>query len=371
MKKSQLEQLNASLDKALAPPKQRPRQNLDALLDEYDDEQGHSASPKDATAKRAEPTPRTPPTPRTARTPRTVPTPATSDAPISPVRDFTKVANSIVREAVAGGHFTGKSKQLYDCLYALTRGAVVPKRSVTIPKPELMKRSGIGSERTLLKNVAHLKSLRLVEVSYTDGKHGGNEYAVNLPEEVGLRAEPAPRTPPTPPTADTARHARQEVPPVPPAESGVRGVGSAPVESTTSDESKTSYKTKDRSDDEPAALFEVFRQAERELTGKNSARGEQWRELAEVIVAELKIAAARTTVSNVPAFLAEHLRRRLWKLDKRQAQEQGRELPDQAPSAPSESAQDCPDCKGSGWWYPDGQEKGVAKCRHERRQVKD
>lgn len=48
----------------------------------------------------------------------------------APQRDFTKTANSIVREAVPGGSFKGKSKQLYDCLYALTRGAVVPTRTV-------------------------------------------------------------------------------------------------------------------------------------------------------------------------------------------------------------------------------------------------
>jgi hypothetical protein len=27
----------------------------------------------------------------------------------------------------------------------------------------------------------------------------------------------------------------------------------------------------------------------------------------------------------------------------------------------------CPDCQGSGFWYPEGVEKGVAKCKHERR----
>ena len=26
----------------------------------------------------------------------------------------------------------------------------------------------------------------------------------------------------------------------------------------------------------------------------------------------------------------------------------------------------CPDCNGSGFWYPEGMEKGVAKCKHER-----
>jgi hypothetical protein len=27
---------------------------------------------------------------------------------------------------------------------------------------------------------------------------------------------------------------------------------------------------------------------------------------------------------------------------------------------------DCPDCGGVGMWYPEGYEKGVAKCRHEK-----
>jgi hypothetical protein len=26
----------------------------------------------------------------------------------------------------------------------------------------------------------------------------------------------------------------------------------------------------------------------------------------------------------------------------------------------------CPDCQGSGFWYPEGVEKGVAKCKHKR-----
>lgn len=27
---------------------------------------------------------------------------------------------------------------------------------------------------------------------------------------------------------------------------------------------------------------------------------------------------------------------------------------------------ECPDCQGTGWWYPDGQERGAARCRHPR-----
>jgi len=42
----------------------------------------------------------------------------------------------------------------------------------------------------------------------------------------------------------------------------------------------------------------------------------------------------------------------------------GRELPDEAPVAPDVGANDCPDCGGSGWWYPDGVDRGVARCKH-------
>ena len=43
MKKSLQERLNASLDKALDPPRRRPQHNLDALLKEYDDGQALAA----------------------------------------------------------------------------------------------------------------------------------------------------------------------------------------------------------------------------------------------------------------------------------------------------------------------------------------
>jgi hypothetical protein len=90
---------------------------------------------------------------------------------------------------------------------------------------------------------------------------------------------------------------------------------------------------------------------------------DRWAELAELLITELKIAAGRTgAVSNVPAFLTEHLRRRLWKKDKRQVEaeaagrreEQSRKV----------DASQCPDCFGAGMWYPEGFEKGVARCEH-------
>jgi hypothetical protein len=31
-----------------------------------------------------------------------------------------------------------------------------------------------------------------------------------------------------------------------------------------------------------------------------------------------------------------------------------------------DNASECPDCAGTGWWYPKGKEQGIAKCKHER-----
>jgi hypothetical protein len=156
----------------------------------------------------------------------------------------------------------------------------------------------------------------------------------------------------------------------------VRDVRVQPKESTVYGRSKTSFKTNtERSDDDDAALaglVESLRQAAKEITGREPllSESDRWRELGDVLVAELKIAAARTTVSSVPSFLAEHLRRRLWKVDKQQARAEGRELPDEVMNtAPSVDASKCPDCAGSGWHYPEGQEKGVKKCRHENLSV--
>ena len=302
---------------------------------------------------------------RTPPTPRTPPTDATH--PTSPERDFTKVPNSLSRDVVPAGHFVGKSKQLYDCLFQRTRGAIVPTRRFAISKPDLMSASGIGSERTLLKNLAHLKSIGLVRVTYTDGRHEGNTYEVCTPEEAGLRTPPTPRTPPT---AGTARHARAEVPPVPPVESGVRDVGAEPLESSVSESPKTSFKTNtERDDDEAyARMLARLRKAVQEVTGRDSspAEAERWEQLADLLVMELKIAAGRTNVSSVPAFLSEHLRRRLWKKDKRQLEGEGKlEAGKQTPSMKADASR-CPDCFGTGMWYPEGFEKGVSRCRHEK-----
>jgi hypothetical protein len=129
---------------------------------------------------------------------------------------------------------------------------------------------------------------------------------------------------------------------------------------------KTSFKTNTENDDDEAfaELNAALKKAVKEITGREPSQAEatRWGELAEVLITELKIAAGRTTVSNVPAFLAEHLRRRLWKKEKRQIDDERSK--EQSANALKVDASKCPDCFGTGMWYPEGFDKGVARCEH-------
>lgn len=141
---------------------------------------------------------------------------------------------------------------------------------------------------------------------------------------------------------------------------------------------KTSFKTNTKNDDDEAfaGFAKIVQDASRDITCRSlsAADREALAELAGLLATELRIAAARTSnVSSVAAFLTEHLRRRLWKLDKRQASEEGRREASAGgkPRVSGAEARSCPDCGGSGMYYPEGYDKGVAKCRHERLKVEE
>jgi hypothetical protein len=284
-------------------------------------------------------------------------------APIAPVKDFTKVANSINREALPAGFFTGKSKQLYDCLYSLSRGAVIPSRTVRISRPKLMKKAGIGARLTFEANIARLVTVGLIEVRQITGEHEGNEYMVFLPEEISVSDGDS-----MPSLTSLTRYAQKLVRLVRLETSQTRHTSS--VENTgTYPQPKTSFNTNiEKIDDDEAfaGLCASLREAAKDVTGREptSAEAERWRELGEVLTTELKIAAGRTIVSSVPAFLTEHLRRRLWKKEKRQIEAEA--AGENSATAPHVDASKCPDCFGAGMWYPQGYEKGVAKCGHEK-----
>ena len=352
-----------SLSSALEPPRsRRPSPALNDILSQY-------APAPEQPVLDASATHKTMGTHSTHSTPSTESTHSTETpcpSPVAPARDYQKVANSITRVAVPAGVFKGKCKQLYDFLYSKTRGSIVPSRSVRLTRREIMLGSDIGSTKTLFLNLRHLRDSGLVTWDERVGPHEGNVYTVHLPEEADTLGTHS--TQGTQSTQSTESASSPKV-------DRVLGVESTQSTNTLSvaniagsGEPKTSFKTNtERDDDEALATFiATMKRVAKEITGRELSPTEssRWGELADVLATELKIAAGRTTVSSVPAFLAEHLRRRLWKKEKRQIDAESQEQT--ASSTQKVDASKCPDCFGTGMWYPEGFEKGVARCRHEK-----
>lgn len=219
---------------------------------------------------------------------------------IAPFRDFNRRANSLERDAMPAGLFPGTSKKLYDALYLRTRGAILPTRRIQATKRQLMEWSGIRSKNTIAVNLQMLVSSGLVEKSLEIGDHEGSVYEIKLPEELG---GPDPSHPiPTQPDPT------QKLGGVPTQKLGWDGSGNPYDNKSFSASAKTSSKTLSNRDDE--TVLRDLVEAEREATGKESPP-QAWAELIGLLATELKKASARTNVSSAPAFLAEHLRRRL------------------------------------------------------------
>lgn len=224
---------------------------------------------------------------------------------VSPSNDFTKVPNSIVRVAVPERYFKGMSKNTYDALYLKTRGAIKPIRKIRATKSDLIRWTGV-SDVTIDKHIRHLKSVGLLKVDFVIGSHDGNWYEVFIPEEIESHNQ---RNQPNQPNIH--KKVGGEVSNLVGDVSNVEVIENKLLNETP----KTSLKTNTKSDDEAfTELIEVFAKACERISGKtpNEKQKENWKELADLLVMELEVAAARTkSVSNVPAFLTEHLRRRL------------------------------------------------------------
>ena len=277
-------------------------------------------------------------------------------SPIAPERNFNKRANSLEHSALPAGQFPGASKRIYDALYVRTRGAIVPTRIVQARHRELLAWSGVKDIKTIKTHLNKLREQGLVIWQTLKGEHEGSFYEVFLPEEVS--PDLAQSQPDGSPNLKTDSDLAQKT--------GWAGLPN-PVDSQgINAPDKTSFKTNtERDDDEAFAEFNAaLKKAAKEITGREPSQGEamRWGELAEVLVTELKIAAGRTTVSSVPSFLAEHLRRRLWKKEKRQIDDERSK--EQSAATPKVDTSKCPDCFGTGMWYPEGFEKGVARCEH-------
>jgi hypothetical protein len=278
---------------------------------------------------------------------------------VAPERDFQRIPNSITRRAIPEGLFRGKSKQVWDYLWSVTRGGVVPVKSTRKSRREIKAGSGLGSMVTVDAALEHLESVGLIAVRASVGSLSGNEYEVFTPDEAYTSTSSTPSS-----TRITQKVDELDVP-----ESGSTSTTQLLENTGSSGTPNTSFKTKDiNADDEVFAKFAAaVRKAAKEITGRepSKAEAERWAEVAEVLMTELRIAAGRTIVSNVPAFLAEHLRRRLWKKEKRQIEAEAAEQKASAPTRKVD-ASNCPDCFGTGMHYPDGFDKGVARCPHSK-----
>jgi hypothetical protein len=303
-----------------------------------------------------------PPSTEKVKQPESEPRSVRPSQGVAPERDFQRVPNSITRRAIPEGLFRGKSKQVWDYLWSVSRGAIMPSRTVRKSRREIKAGSGLGSMVTVDAALEHLQNVGLVAIKPSVGSLVGNEYEVFTPEEASTRT----------PSISSITSPIQNLVELDVPDSSSTSTTQIVENTSAYSAPKTSFKTNTENDDDEAfAKFaRVMQEATKQITGKrlNPLDKERLGELAELLATELKIAAARTTnVSSVPAFLTEHLRRRLWKMDKKQASAEGiSEISAAKPVLSSEQARNCPDCGGSGMYYPSGYEKGVAKCRHER-----
>lgn len=288
---------------------------------------------------------------------------------IAPKRDFNRRANSIERDAMPSGLFPGSTKKLYDAIYLRTRGAVKPIRTIKATRRELMKWTGIKNIKTIASHIQYLTAKGLLIHIWQHGSSEGSIYEVILPEEFqngsgGLRP---PQT-----TLDGLTTSDQNM--VLPLDQNMvsGGLGETTENKGTYASLKTSFNTKEKEIDDEinAGFYAAFQIVAKELTGREltTADKAKFNDLAELLVAELRIAAARTeSVSNVPAFLTEHLRRRLWKREKEELQAEAAK-PDTESTASQkltkEQIKSCPDCGGSGFCYPNGYDGGVVRCQH-------
>jgi hypothetical protein len=285
-------------------------------------------------------------------------------AETAPKRDFARVPNSITRDALPAGLFKGTSKKLYDALYLRTRGAIQPVREIKARQSELMLWAQV-SHNTLRAHLQHLEAAGLVIRKWELGDNDGAVYEVYIPEELPPPTTPyQPLLPPPTTNQKLGGPSNQNL--------LVGGGGQVSEESTTSDLPKTLIKTNTEHDDDDAALaglLAALKVAAQEVTGRelSAAERERWSELGEVLATELRIAAARTTVSSAPSFLAEHLRRRLWKKDKRELLAEASSSAQMATNKISpDQAKSCPDCGGTGFRYKgENFTGGVEKCKHE------
>lgn len=232
----------------------------------------------------------------------------------SPARDFQKVSNSITRGIPEGLFKPGKSKQCYDILYSLTRGAIVPTRTFRMSKPNLMKKTGIGSRITLDAILSDFKTKGLITERQIIGEREGNEYEVFTPDEIKDISEPSPtsRT-----GQSSGTNATEDLRGLVPLGSTGTSAGDSLMNSVVLDEIKTFLKTFKSDDDKHLIMTGLTRLNEASIsaTGKGLAKPDwlAFNDIINLIIEETTAAGKRTNGISVYLKFAEaNLRRRLY-----------------------------------------------------------
>jgi hypothetical protein len=228
---------------------------------------------------------------------------------VAPERDFQRIPNSVTREALPEGIFRGKSKQVWDYLWSVSRGAITPVRVVRKSRREIKTGAGLGSMVTVDAALEHLGRVGLISIRPVVGSLIGNEYEVFMPGEVAARYTSTP-------SISSYTSLTQKV--------DILDVLDSSISSTTQvvenkggySSPKTFFKTDDDDTHTVAEFTKVLVEAARGVVGGDLLNTEQererWKELANLLADELRDAAKRTeSITSVPAFFATHLRRRL------------------------------------------------------------
>lgn len=229
---------------------------------------------------------------------------------VSPVRDFQKVPNSIPRNL---NLFRGKSKQVWDYLWSVSRGAIIPSRTIRKSRREIKEHTKLGSMVTVDAAIGHLESVGLIQINPNIGSLGGNEYEIFTPEEAISSSGISSISSISSPT--------QKLDDLDILLSSISSTTQTAEKKDSYSDGKTSFKDSTQNDDETRArngfvlMTERLDAATKKLTGKNvsSREAESWGVLADLLILELEVAAKRTNgISSVPAFLTEVLRRQFF-----------------------------------------------------------
>jgi hypothetical protein len=236
---------------------------------------------------------------------------------ISPTKNFTKTSNSIVKTAIPEKYFRGQSKHTYDVLYLRTRGAINPVRQIQLSKTELVKLTGLA-EKTVQLHIRYLRDAGLINVHPQMGSHNGWIYEIFVPEEL----------------EDLTEYGQDKISMD---KSGMVKSGMDKTSQNLSSQTMQNLSILDHTnhlenkelskipntllntntnDDEAFALFiQKFQSISQKLTGRKLSKrdAEKLNDFADLLILELEVAASRAaSISSVPAFLTEVLRRQFF-----------------------------------------------------------